>query len=78
MVDQQIEVLVHPYMQQEAVVELELLEQQDHLVQVDPAVEDLVQDQLILQEDQERQILVVAVELEKIQEDHQDQVVQEL
>ena len=37
MVDQQIQVLVHPYMQQEAVVELELLEQQDHLVQVDPA-----------------------------------------
>tara|TARA_R100000426_G_C4781656_1_gene94923 strand:+ start:418 stop:621 length:204 start_codon:yes stop_codon:yes gene_type:complete len=48
------------------------------VVLVDQAVEELVQDQLILQEDQERQILVVAVELEKIQEDHQDQVVQEL
>tara|TARA_R100000406_G_scaffold1129_2_gene1153 strand:- start:487 stop:690 length:204 start_codon:yes stop_codon:yes gene_type:complete len=48
------------------------------VVLVDQAVEELVQDQLILLEDQERQILVVAVELEKIQEDHQEQVVQEL
>jgi hypothetical protein len=47
------------------------------VVLVDQAVEELVLDQVLLQQDQEQQILVVAVEVVKILEEIQEQVVQE-
>ncbi len=62
----------------EAVVEQVMDQVVVLVVLVDQAVEELVLDQALLQQDQERQILVVAVEVVKILEEIQEQVVQEL
>ena len=61
----------------EAVVEQVMDQVVVLVVLVDQAVEELVLDQVLLQQDQERQILVVAVEVVKILEEIQEQVVQE-